>query len=146
MDTAGERLFRGHHVTADDDSPSEIAVWSVDGWHAAERLQGQVHQWTAQPRAVVGFRVARPHALVLAMDAMPAATAAGPQRLAVRVNGHVVVEDWQGARRVELAAHLLQAGENTLALEVPEAVRIPSDPRALGVLVRQLRIIDPAAR
>jgi hypothetical protein len=146
MDVAGERLFLGHATAADDDSPYELGVWMQAGWHAPELLRGQPHQWTARPEATVGFRTPTPRPLVLALDASAATTPAGPQRLTVRVNGHVISDDWQGARRVEVPASLLRAGDNTLALEVPTTVQPVGDQRPLGVLVRQLRLIDSRPR
>ena len=146
MDAAGERLFHGHVGAVDDDTPHEIALRVLEGWHRPERLQGQVHQWTSRPRASVGFRSVRPSDLVLAMDAEAATTGHGPQQLSVLINGQILVADWRGPRRVEVPASVLRTGENTLSLEVPEVVQPPRDPRALGVLVRQLRLIDAARR
>ena len=146
MDAAGERLFLGHFTVVDDDSPNEIGVWTREGWHAPELLRGQVHQWTSQPRATVGFRTPAPRPLVLAMDASAASPPSGPQRLTVHLNDHVISDDWQGAGRVEIPAAWLRAGENVLTLAVPLAVRPPGDQRTLGVLVRQLRLIDAPPR
>ena len=95
-----------------------------------------VHQWSAQPAATVGFRLGAPADLVLAMDASP-----GSGALTVAVNGTVLVADWQVAGRVEIPAARLRTGENILTLSVPDVVRTERDPRPLGVLVRQLRLL-----
>jgi hypothetical protein len=95
-----------------------------------------VQQWSALPAATVGFHLGTPVDLVLAMDASPGS---GP--LSVAVNGAVLVQDWQVAGRVEIPAARLRTGENILTLSVPDVVRTDRDPRPLGVLVRQLRLL-----
>lgn len=146
MATAGDRLLYGQYGVLDDDSASEIAVWAADGWHPAERLHGDVFQWTAQPTATAVFHLASPTPLTLAMDAAGSGTAGGPQPITVRVNGHVLRSDWEGAERLALPVAMLRTGDNEISLEVAQVVQPPRDTRSLGVLVRQLRVIDPARR
>ena len=133
---SGERLLFGQYGAVDDDSPREVNVWAAGGWHAPERIHNTVHQWSAQPAATVGFHLGAPADLVLAMDASPGS---GP--LTVAVNGTVLVADWQVAGRVEIPAARLRTGENILTLSVADVVRTERDPRPLGVLVRQLRLL-----
>lgn len=146
MAAAGDRLLHGQYGVLDDDSASEIAVWAADGWHPAERLHGDVFQWTARPTATAVFHLGRPTPLTLAMDAAGSGTAAGPQPITVRVNGQVLRSDWEGTGRLTLPVDVLRAGDNDLSLEVAQVVQPPRDTRALGVLVRQLRVIDSARR
>ena len=137
LTSAGERLLLGQYGAVDDDSTREVDVWAFRGWHVPERLSGGlVHQWSAQRDGAVGFRLARPVDLVLALDAAPGH---GPLRLAV--NGTVVHDDWSGAGRLPIPARLLRTGENVLTLSVAEVMHPPRDPRTLGVLVRQLRLL-----
>ena len=146
MSSPGERLLLGHYGAVDDDSVREITVWMGTGWHAAERLHGNVHQWSAATSATATFRVAGPRPLVLALDASSASPATGPQRLTIRVNGTPLVEDWQGAGRIAVPAALVRSGDNEIALDVLQTVQPPNDPRTLGVLVRQLRLIEAPGR
>ncbi len=146
MDAAGERLFYGHFGAVDDDSPYEVGVRMLEGWHAPERLHGLVHQWTSRPTATATFTLAKPRDLVLALDAEAATTPQGPQPLTVRVNGQVLVLDRPGASRTTVPASLLRLGRNVLALEVGQVVQPPGDARTLGVLVRQLRLIEMGSR
>jgi hypothetical protein len=137
LTSAGERLLLGQYGAVDDESTREIDVWAFRGWHAPERLAGGVvHQWSAQPDASIGFRLAEPVDVVLALDA-----AAGRGALRLAVNGSVVHDGWSGSGRLPIPARLLRTGENMLTLSVPEVMHAPRDPRGLGVLVRQLRLI-----
>ena len=141
--TAGERLFGGRAGSVDDDTARQVTLRVEAGWHEAEHLHGAVHQWTSQPRATAVFELPAPRALVLEMDATAATVGSAPQPLTVRINDQVIDTDWRGARRVDVPAALLRAGTNTLTLEVPQTVHPPQDARALGVLVRASRLIDP---
>lgn len=144
MASSGDRLLQGQYGVLDDESEREIAVSAADGWHPAERLRGDVFQWTARPVATASFQLDTPRPLTLVMDATGADGADGPQPVRVRLNDRVLRSDWQGSDRIVIDAQALRAGENTLALEVERVVRPERDTRALGVLVRQLRVIGPA--
>jgi hypothetical protein len=137
MAAAGDRLLQGHYGPMDDDSAHELAVTSVDGWHAAESLHGQVSQWTARPVATAAFRVEASMPLTLALDA----TATGAQPILVRLNDRVLETDWQGAGRIPIPADAVRAGTNTLSLEVGQVGQGDGDTRALGIQIRQLRVI-----
>ena len=127
----------------DDDSARELTVTAMDGWHAADSLHGQVSQWTARPVATAAFRVDAPIPLTLALDAAGAGTATGHQAIIVRLNGRVLLADWQGLGRIAVSADAVRAGENMLSLEVGQVVQPDGETRALGVQVRQLRVIGP---
>jgi hypothetical protein len=77
------------------------------------------------------------------MDATGARTASGDQAITVRLNDHVLRTDWHGPGRIALPAEAVRAGENTLSLEVGQVVEPDGDPRALGIQIRQLRVIPP---
>jgi hypothetical protein len=137
MVAAGDRLLNGEYGPMDDDSAHELPVTAVDGWHAADALHGQVSQWTARPVATAAFRVDAPMPLTLALDA----AAAGAQTILVRLNDRVLETSWRGAGRIPIPADAVRPGDNTLALEVREVVRPDGDTRALGIQIRQLRVI-----
>ncbi len=143
MAAAGDRLLQGQYGPMDDDSARELTVTAVDGWHAAESVHGQVSQWTARPVATAAFRVDASMPLTLAMDATGAGGATGHQTIIVRLNDRVLRTDWQGPGRIAVPADAVRAGENTLSLEVGQVVQPDGDTRALGVQVRQLRVIGP---
>jgi hypothetical protein len=143
MASPGDRLLYGQYGLLDDESVREIVIWATDGWHPAERLHGEVFQWTARPSATVSFWRDSVRDLTLAMDATGAGTPSGPQPVAVRLNGQVLRSDWQGAGRLSLPQGSLRVGGNTLSLDVDHVVQPERDTRALGILVKQLRIIDP---
>jgi hypothetical protein len=137
LTASGDRLLLGQYGAVDDDSTREIEVWAFPGWHVPERVaRGVVQQWSAQAEASVGFWLAHPVDLVLALDAAP-----GRGTLRLSVNGAELHHGWSGAGRLDIPAGLLRTGENVLTLSVPDVVRPPRDPRSLGVLVRQLRLI-----
>jgi hypothetical protein len=92
--------------------------------------------------ATTAFHVDASMPLTLAMDATGISTATGDQTIIVRLNDRVLRADWRGADRIEVPADAVRAGENTLSLEVGEAV-LEGDTRTYGVEVRQLRIIGP---
>ena len=81
--------------------------------------------------------------LTLAMDATALGAATGHQTIIVRLNDRVLRTDWQGPGRIAVPADAVRAGENTLSLEVGQVVQPDGDTRALGVQVRQLRVIGP---
>lgn len=138
MAAAGDRLLNGEYGPMDDDSAHELPVTAVDGWHAADALHGQVSQWTARPVATAVFRVDAPMPLTLAMEAV----ATGAQTIRVRLNDRVLETSWQGAGRIPIPADAVRPGDNTLSLEVREVVRPVGDERALGIQIRQLRVIS----
>jgi len=115
----------------------------VDGWHGADRVYGNVSQWTSRPVATATFRVNASMALTLAMDATGVGTTTGHQAIVVRLNDHVLRTDWQGAGRIAVPADAVRAGENTLSIEVDQVVQADDDTRVVGVQVRQLRVIGP---
>ncbi len=143
MAASGERLLQGLYGPPDDESARELTVWAVDGWHPAEWAQGHLSQWTARPAATAAFHVDASMPLTVAMDATGMRTATSDQTILVRLNGSVLRTDWRGAGRIAVPADAVRAGENTLSLEVGEAVRPDGDTRAYGLEVRQLRIIGP---
>ncbi len=134
-----ERLLPPDRI--DDDSPFERAVWPLDGWHAQEIVRGRSHRWSARATASVGFTLASTRGVSLVLDAEAATTASGPQPLVVSVNGRVLRDDWRGADRLAVPDDALREGDNVLTLAVPAVVRPGRDPRTLGVLVRELRVI-----
>jgi hypothetical protein len=142
MAAAGAPLLQGQYGPVDDDTAHEVAVRAVDGWHAADVLHGQVWQWTARPVATAAFQVEASRPLTLAMDATGARTASGDQAITVRLNDHVLRTDWRGPDRIAVPAEAVRAGENTLSLEVGQVVEPDGDPRALGIQIRQLRVIQ----
>lgn len=141
----GDRFLAGQFGVMDDDSLNELPVWAGDGWHQVERAGREMFQWSAGHRATVGFRLDSPESLVLAMEASAIATPAGQQALSVHVNGMLLTDDWGGPHRAAIAPSMLRAGDNTIELSVPQALQPPGDPRTLGVLVRQLRLIRAPA-
>jgi hypothetical protein len=143
MAAAGEPLLQGQYGPVDDDTARELTVTALDGWHAADVLYGQVWQWTSRPAATAVFEVDASMPLILAMDATGARTASGDQAITVRLNDHVLRTDWHGPGRIALPAEAVRAGENTLSLEVGQVVEPDGDPRALGIQIRQLRVIPP---
>ena len=143
---AGERILAGQAGSVDDETAREVAVAAAYGWHAPERVRGAVFQWSASPTATATFVLERPGAVVLALDANGAATSAGRQALSVRVNDHVVSADWPGATRATIPVEAMRSGVNMITLSVPQAVQPGRDARTLGVQVRQLRVITPAAQ
>jgi hypothetical protein len=138
----GRPILRGQSVV-DDDSGHEVGLWARDGWHAAEEVQGVLHQWTSRASATARFDVDVPRGLVLALDVGSVDTPTGQQPVTVRVNGVIVHSTWRGAGRLDIPASLLHPGENELALEVARVVQPAHDTRHLGVLVRQVRLIAP---
>jgi hypothetical protein len=142
MAAAGEPLLQGQYGPVDDDTAYELTVTTVDGWHGADVLHGQVWQWTARPVATAVFQADGSMPLTLALDATGARTASGEQAITVRLNDHVLRTDWQGPGRIALPAEAVRAGENTLSLEVGQVVEPDGDPRALGIQIRQLRVIQ----
>jgi hypothetical protein len=143
MASTGDRLLQGQYGVLDDESEGEVAVRASDGWHAAERLDGAVFQWTAHPVATASFHLDAAMPLTLAMDATGAGGSDGPQPVRVRLNGRVLRAAWQGAARIDVDADAVRVGENTISLEVARVVQPERDSRAFGVLVRQLRVIGP---
>lgn len=137
----GDRLLQGRYGPVDDDTARELTVTAVDGWHAPDVRHGQVWQWTARPVATATFHADAPMPLSLAMDATGARTARGDQTITVRLNDHVLRHNWQGPDRIAVPAGAVRAGENTLSLEVGQVVEPDDDPRGLGILIRQLRVI-----
>lgn len=137
----GERLLDGHSGVTDDESHLEAAVRTAGGWNDAEHVAGTVFQWTSSPVAAVSFHADGKDSLTLALDATGAGVAGEPQPITVRLNGEVLRADWQGAGRIDLPRALVRPRGNTLTLEVGQVVRPPGDTRALGVLVRHLRVI-----
>jgi hypothetical protein len=142
---AGDRLLQGRYGPVDDDTARELTVTAVDGWHAAEARHGQVWQWTARPVATAVFQVDAPIPLTLVMDATGASTASGDQPFTVRLNDRVLHRAWQGPGRIAVPADAVRAGENTLSLEVGQVVAADGDPRALGIQIRQLRVMREIA-
>ncbi|MGV3516474.1 hypothetical protein [Luteitalea sp.] len=141
--TDGLRVLRGQSTVIDDETAQDVILSTRDGWHPAEQAGGAVFQWTGHQSATATFRAeaSRPRRLIL--DVVGADPGTGPQPVTVRVNGVVVRAAWQGAGRLEIPVGVLRSGENELTLEVPQVVAPPHDSRALGVLVRGLRLIDP---
>jgi hypothetical protein len=144
--TTAARMLLGKGGVVDDETSREIAVEPSLGWHAPERAGPEVFQWSASRTATATFALDRPSAVDLVMDAMAASTPTGRQPLSVRVNDVVVSTDWPGANRVTLPMAALRAGTNTITLSVPQAVQPGRDTRSLGVLLRQLRLIEAERR
>ena len=142
----GLRVLRGQSNVVDDASAREVTVWTRDGWHPAEKVQGAVFQWTGHSVATASFHADASHALVMALDATGADPGSGPQPVTIRVNGVVLHSSWRGAGRLDIPVALLRPGDNELTLEVQSVVRPPRDSRGLGVVVRALRVIEPASR
>lgn len=143
MTEVGDRLLLGQYGPVDDDTARELPVTALDGWHPAEDLHGQVSQWTARPVATAVFRVDESMPLTLAMDATGAGTASGGQAVTVRLNDRVLRTDWRGPDRIAVPAEAVRAGENTLSLEVGQLVEPDGLTRAVGIQIRQLRVIPP---
>jgi hypothetical protein len=143
---AGDRLLLGQSGAVDDETAREVGVAAGYGWHTPERVHDSVFQWSASASATATFMLERPVPVVLALDASAASTPAGRQPLSVRVNDHVVSTDWPGADRATIPGEALRAGVNTITMSVPRVVQPGRDARALGVLIRQLRVITSEAR
>jgi len=143
MTTPGPPLLALSELRIDDETARAVPVAAAEGWHEQERVGGQPYRWSAEPSAVASFTLVSPRALFLAMDAIGAAADGVAQPLTVRVNDVVLSGQWPGTQRVAIPAAATRAGRNDLVLEVPRTVQPPGDARRLGVLVRQLRIIEP---
>lgn len=140
----GGVLLPARELRVDDEAARALPVVVAEGWHEAERAAGHPYRWSADPTARAAFVLDAPRAVVVEMDVTGAAPAGGaPQPVAVHINDVLVRADWQGTGRVDVPASATREGRNDIVLQVPSMVHAPGDPRALGVLVRQLRVIVP---